>query len=134
MHLLLSHFEKTANAMATKGAVASSSKVATGTSSNYLLMGTVGVSAAIAAAMARLGLKSNDDASATSDSSNGMVSKRMALMKDAEELPRVDDSSVTPSFVEVRSSTRGLGTETFFEDLNGMEVQGPYRPSTNYAV
>jgi hypothetical protein len=136
--LLAMVVEKTAAALvASKGVVAASSKGAPGATSKYMLMGTVGVGAAIAAAMARLGLKSNDDSSSTSGSStgSGMVSKRMSLMKDAEELPRVDDSaSVTPSFIEVRSSTRGLGSETFVEDLNGMEVQGPYRPSSNYAV
>jgi hypothetical protein len=106
-------------------------------SSKYMLMGAAGVGVAIAAAMSKLGLKSTDDSSSTSGSNSGMVSKRskpVGLMQRSNDLPRVDDASAAPSFIEIRTSARGLGSETFIEEHDGMEVQGPYRPSSNYAV
>lgn len=99
-----------------------------------MLMGANGVGAAIAAAMSKLGLKSYDDSSTTSGSS-GIVSKRMGLMQEVDELPRIsDEASEAPSFIEVHSCHTGMGDETYMEAPDGMEVQGPYRPSSNYAV
>ena len=96
--------------------------------SDYALMG--GVSAAFAGVMARMGLSANDgsDSSTSSEGSSGVVSRRMSLLKNGDDVVPLEGPN--PKFIAV--------PKTFIPDPlpveEGIEVSGPSRPSSHYAV
>lgn len=102
-----------------------------------------GVAATIATTIGRLGL--DDDEYTTGGESSieggGMVSKRMNLLESGNGSisPIAEDASVAPSFIEI-NSTGGPASVVFDEPSvctsgnDSIEVTGPFRPSTNYAV
>lgn len=97
-----------------------------------------GMTAAFAVLMAKMGMKQPpgvDDASTTSGSS-GLVSKRMSLLQrgDAATVGSAAGSGTTraPSFIAIQT---GLDAEhDMMQADEGIEVEGPYRPSTQYAI
>jgi hypothetical protein len=98
---------------------------------DYKLMG--GMTAAFAGVMAKMGMKSStgEDSSTTSGSS-GIVSKRMSLLQNGGDTTSVGSKAKAPSFIEV---PRGLGSDHDVIELDeGIEVEGPFRPSSQYAI
>ena len=99
--------------------------------SNYALMGA-GVTAAFAGIMARMGLSANDgsDSSTASDGegSSGVVSRRMNLLKNGDDVVPLEGPA--PRFIAI--------PKTYLQDPipveEGIEVAGPSRPSSHYAV
>lgn len=98
------------------------------TASDYALMG--GVSAAFAGIMSRMGLSANDgsDSSTASEGSSGVVSRRMNLLKNGDDVVPLEGPN--PKFIAI--------PKTFIQDPlpveEGIEVSGPSRPSSHYAV
>ena len=98
------------------------------TASDYALMG--GVSAAFAGIMSRMGLSANDgsDSSTASEGSSGVVSRRMNLLKNGDDVVPLEGPN--PKFIAI--------PKTFIPDPlpveEGIEVSGPSRPSSHYAV
>lgn len=95
---------------------------------DYALMG--GVTAAFSGILAGMGLRNDSkDSSTISEESNGIVSRRMTLLANGDDVVPLDDG-VAPKFIEIpkRTETEVLPLE------EGVEVDGPYRPSSQYAV
>lgn len=88
--------------------------------------------AAVAAMMARIGLKKHDDNASTSGSSAGIVSQRMSQSVNGAAIP-LERNVTKPSFITIQSdATSTLGV---IDDTNeGFEVDGPMRPSSQYAI
>ena len=80
--------------------------------------------------MARLGMKQggSDSGSVTSGSS-GIVSRRMALLESSGPNASVDEPSVAPSFIDIQNETESHWDEAPVEAEEGIEVEGPFRPS-----
>ena len=102
-----------------------------------MLMG--GLSAAFAGVMAKMGLKSAATDGSVTSGSSGIVSKRMAMAQSgAVVMPLDDGGSVAPSFIEIpheSQSTRSMPVAPGMLDVDeGVEVEGPYRPSASYAA
>jgi hypothetical protein len=102
---------------------------------DYKLMG---MTAAFAGVMAKMGLKSSagsgEDSSTTSGSS-GIVSKRMSLLQKGDSPSVVSERPATtraPSFVAIR--TRLEPDYDMQQADEGIEVEGPFRPSSQYAI
>jgi hypothetical protein len=102
---------------------------------DYKLMG---MTAAFAGIMAKMGLKpstgSGEDSSTTSGSS-GIVSKRMSLLQKGDSssvVPERPASTRAPSFVAIR--TRLEQDHDMQQADEGIEVEGPFRPSSQYAI
>jgi hypothetical protein len=106
---------------------------------DYKLMGmTAAATAAFAGVMAKMGLKSSagsgEDSSTTSGSS-GIVSKRMSLLQKGDSPSVVSERPATtraPSFVAIR--TRLEPDYDMQQADEGIEVEGPFRPSSQYAI
>lgn len=122
-------FSKTLMAAKAKN---SSDEHTTAPSSDFSLMGTVGTlgaGAAIAGVMARLGMKGGSDGASVTSGSSGIVSRRMALLESDEPPPPVDTPSVAPSFIDIQSETESHWDESTVEMEEGVEIEGPFRPS-----
>jgi len=96
-----------------------------------------GLGAAFAGIMARMGLKSRPtDGSITSGSSGISVSRRMAMAESGVDVTPLD-GGVAPSFIEIpheRASARSYPVDASIVNADqGVEVEGPYRPSSSYA-
>lgn len=97
--------------------------------SDYKLMG--GMTAAFAAVMAKMGMKPTPDDASTRSGSSGAVSRRMSLLQKGGQVSTLQREA-SPSFIEIRKdfdAPRGM-----VDAVEGVEVDGPYRPSSHYAV
>jgi hypothetical protein len=106
-----------------------SAEAATG--SDYKLMG--GMAAAFAGVMAKMGLKSSDEEASVTSGSSGIVSKRMSLLQNGAEVSPIYGGAAAPSFIDIPTDMDASVPEMLEAD-EGIEVEGPYRPSTQYAV
>ena len=96
-----------------------------------MLMG--GMAAAFAGVMAKMGMKSSpSEEGSTSSGSSGAVSKRLSLLQNGGDVAPMSRRAPAPSFIEIRNEL-DLPHDYLAED-ESVEVEGPYRPSTQYAV
>ena len=102
-----------------------------GVGGNYKLMG--GLTLALAGVMAKLGLKSKGDDSSVTSGSSGIVSKRMSLLQRGEVVPPMNNAKEAPSFIEISKGHEYVQPEMVEAD-EGIEVEGPIRPSSQYAM
>jgi len=90
--------------------------------------------AACGGILARMGLDTDDcDMSTASEEEDdeGIVSRRMNLLQNGGDVVPLDGGT-KPSFVEIPHE---MGMEQASPaDDNGFEVDGPYRPSSQYAI
>lgn len=102
-----------------------------GASSDFALMG--GVTAAFGGIMARMGLKSSQGSSGSSTASEetGVVSKRMNLLRSGGDVEPLDGGGAAPAFIEIPHE---MGTADPLPVEEGVEIEGPYRPSSQYAI
>lgn len=82
--------------------------------------------------MSRMGLNSGDSTSGSSTASEetGVVSKRMNLLKNGDDVVPLDGGAA-PQFIEV---PKGNHVQEPLPVDEGIEVEGPYRPSSQYAI
>lgn len=91
------------------------------------------MTAAFAGVMAKMGLKqsSGEDSSTTSGSS-GIVSKRLSLLKNGGDVSPMDRGAQAPSFIEIQTDLDA--DHDMMIENESIEVEGPYRPSSQYAI
>ena len=110
-----------------------------------------GLSAAVAGALARVGLGAGgggsvDGGGSTSGSSTGIVSRRLADVEQGRTVVPVQRQLSRPSFIEVPSDERTTSSvapsvlacdQSVAPSVAGevsVEVEGPHRPSSQYAI
>jgi hypothetical protein len=98
---------------------------------DYKLMG--GMTAALAGVMAKMGMRSpsGEDTSTTSGNS-GIVSKRLSLLQNGGDVSAMAAPSPKPAFIEIQNDLDY--SHEMMECDESVEVEGPYRPSSQYAL
>lgn len=119
----------------TPTSIAGNSKALSAKSGNgrdYMLMG--GMTAALAGVMAKMGMKWKDDDESTTSGASGIVSKRMSLLqKSGGSVSSINSAQKAPSFINI-SNGQDYAEPELVEADEGIEVEGPYRPSSQYAI
>ena len=90
-----------------------------------------GMSVALAGVMAKMGMKpSGEDASTGGNS--GIVSKRLSLLQNGADVASVAAPAPKPSFIEIQNDLDY--SHDMIECDESVEIEGPYRPSSQYAL
>jgi hypothetical protein len=100
---------------------------------NYMLMG--GMGAAVAGMMTRMGLKPKTDGEETvASKGSGMVSQRMSQAQNGSVSLSRSPSVKKPAFIEIPGDGSVMSHTDLIDVEEGIEVEGPFRPSTSYAI
>lgn len=97
--------------------------------SDYKLMG--GVSAALAGVMAKMGMRPSGEEASTGGNS-GIVSKRLNLLQNGADVASVAAPAPKPAFIEIQNDLDY--SHDMIECDESVEIEGPYRPSSQYAL
>jgi hypothetical protein len=92
-----------------------------------------GMSAAIAGVMMKMGLRpATSETESVVSNNTGIVSKRLSLLQNGADVTPMAAPAPKPSFIEVQNDF------DYAHDLDecdeSVEVEGPYRPSSQYAL
>jgi len=79
--------------------------------------------------MAKMGLKSDESDSSTASEESGVVSKRMSLVQNGHDVVPLEGPA--PRFINIPKAPRAPEMLPVEE---GIEVEGPLRPSSQYGV
>jgi hypothetical protein len=99
---------------------------------DYKLMG--GMSAAIAGVMMKMGLRptSPSESGSVVSGNTGVVSKRLSLLQNGADVTPMAAPAPKPSFIEIQNDLDY--SHDMIECDESVEVEGPYRPSSQYAL
>ena len=98
---------------------------------DYKLMG--GMSAAIAGVMMKMGLRpTSSDSGSVISGNTGIVSKRLNLLQNGADVTPMAAPAPRPSFIEIQNDLDYSHDMTECDE--SVEVEGPYRPSSQYAL
>ena len=98
---------------------------------DYKLMG--GMSAAIAGVMMKMGLRpTSSDSGSVVSGNTGIVSKRLSLLQNGADVTPIAAPAPKPSFIEIQNDLDY--SHDMIECDESVEVEGPYRPSSQYAL
>jgi hypothetical protein len=92
-----------------------------------------GMAAAVAGVMAKLGMRSSSSEDGSVGSGNsGIVSKRLSLLKNGADVTPIAAPAPKPSFIDIQNDLDY--SHDMVECDESVEVEGPYRPSSQYAL
>jgi hypothetical protein len=69
-----------------------------------------------------------------SEKKAGAVSKRRRLIASGDVVPDITSAASNPQFIEMHNLERGPTTVSQVEEGEGIEIEGPIRPSSYYAM
>lgn len=93
-----------------------------------------GMSAAIAGVMMKMGLRptTSSDSGSVVSGNTGIVSKRLSLLQNGADVTPIAAPAPKPSFIEIQNDLDY--SHDMIECDESVEIDGPYRPSSQYAL